>query len=58
MRTATYKLPVMLPDEVAKLLKDAARRKLMTRSQYARLALLAQLERDGVCPMPSHEAAA
>jgi hypothetical protein len=44
-----YKLQVNLPTDIGKLIEEVAGRRLMSRSAYARQALLTQLKKDGVC---------
>jgi predicted transcriptional regulator len=44
-----YKLQVNLPADIGKLIEEIASRRLMSRSAYARQALLLALEKDGVC---------
>ena len=48
----TDKLTLKVPAEISETLKQAAAQRLMTQSQYVRSALVAALERDGICPVP------
>ena len=49
-------LDVRVPPEVRDAVEAAARSKFESLSAYARAALLARLERDGVCPIPPQAA--
>jgi hypothetical protein len=52
------KLTLKVPHEISETLKQAAAQRLMTQSQYVRSALIAALEKDGVCVMPNFKPAA
>ena len=49
-------LDVRIPPEVRDAVEVAAKAKFQTLSAYTRVALLAWLERDGICPIPQHAA--
>jgi predicted HicB family RNase H-like nuclease len=40
-----------VPKEVAEAVTTASRRRLMSKSEYARQAIITQLMRDGICPV-------
>jgi hypothetical protein len=46
-------LEVRIPPEVRDAMKTAAKAKFETLSAYTRAALLARLEVDGICPVPT-----
>ena len=45
----TEKVVLKAPQEIVEAMKSASRRRLMTKSEYVRQSILAQLERDGYC---------
>ena len=51
------KIDVRIPPEVRDAVETAAEAKFESLSAYTRAALLARLERDGICPVPQHAAA-
>ena len=50
MRDMTARMDVHMPRELAQLVAEVARRRMVSKSDYARQALLEKLERDGVKP--------
>ena len=50
MRDMSARMDFFMPPELARLLADAARQRMMSKADYARQAILAQLERDKVRP--------
>jgi hypothetical protein len=48
MRDMTARMDFWMPREMADLLAEASRRRLLSKSDYARQALIEKLERDGV----------
>ena len=53
MRTTSYseQMNLKVPEEIVEAMAVASRRRLMTKSEYVRQSILAQLERDGYCPI-------
>jgi uncharacterized protein (DUF1778 family) len=49
-------LDVRIPPEVKDAIETAAKARYETLSAYARNALLARLEQDGICPIPQRAA--
>ena len=52
MRDTTYKrqFNLNLPEQIVEAMRAAARRRLMSRSEYIRQAIMKQLEQDGIRP--------
>jgi hypothetical protein len=51
MRDMTARMDFFMPLELARLVAEVARRHMLSKSDYARQALLEKLERDGVSPI-------
>lgn len=50
MRTKhSEQLNLKVPEEIIEGMKAASRKRLMSNSEYVRQAIIAQLERDGIC---------
>jgi predicted HicB family RNase H-like nuclease len=49
-------LDVRVPPELRDAIEAAAKAKFESLSAYARTALLARLEQDGICPIPQRAA--
>ena len=58
MRTTTYseQMNLKVPAEIVEAMKTASRRRLMSKSEYIRQAIVVQLERDGIRPIPENAA--
>jgi hypothetical protein len=54
----SFPFELRLPEEMRDALRDTARQKFTTPTEYVRQALLAQLERDGIRPVVARDAAA
>jgi hypothetical protein len=49
-------IDVRVPPEIRDAVEATAKAKFETLSAYTRAALIARLERDGICPVPQHAA--
>ena len=52
MHEFNKQLIIKVPETLDQVVKAAAKRNFKTRSEYIRAAILAQLEKDGLCPAP------
>jgi metal-responsive CopG/Arc/MetJ family transcriptional regulator len=56
MQDFNKQLIVKVPESLDEVVREAARRNYKTRSEYIRTAIIAQLERDGLCAVPMRAA--